>query len=71
MDINKIFSIKSSERIKRLREKYLNAESEICTERAILVTRAYQDNEDQPVIIKRALALKEILEKKPIFINED
>jgi len=68
---NKIFSVKSTERVKRLREKYLNAESEICTERAILVTKVYKENEDQPVIIKRALALKKVLEKKPIFINED
>lgn len=43
----------------------------VCTERAQAYTKAYQANEDKPVIIQRALALKEHLETRTIWIKND
>jgi formate C-acetyltransferase len=62
--------IEITERIAHLREKVLSTKPTVCTERARFYTEVYQGNEDQPVIIKRALALKKTLEKMTIFIDE-
>ncbi|GAA5217115.1 formate C-acetyltransferase/glycerol dehydratase family glycyl radical enzyme [Corallincola platygyrae] len=43
----------------------------ICTERAEAYTRAYQANEDKPVILQRALALQEHLRTRTIWIKHD
>ncbi|PSW14509.1 formate C-acetyltransferase/glycerol dehydratase family glycyl radical enzyme [Photobacterium rosenbergii] len=43
----------------------------ICTERAEAYTRAYQDNEDKPVVVQRALALAEHLRTRSIWIKHD
>ena len=59
-----------TERIAQLREKVLGTKPTVCTERARFYTQVYQENEDQPVIIKRALALQRTLEKMSIFIVE-
>jgi pyruvate formate-lyase/glycerol dehydratase family glycyl radical enzyme len=59
-----------TERIASLKERVLSAKPSVCTERARFYTDVYQENEDQPVIIKRALALKRTLEKMTIFIDE-
>ncbi len=59
-----------TERIKGLREKVLSTRPSVCTERAKFYTRVYRDNEDQPIIIKRALALEMTLKEMTIFIDE-
>ena len=61
---------KVTERIAHLREKVLSTKPTVCTERARFYTEVYRDNEEQPVIIKRALALQKTLEKMTIFIDE-
>ncbi len=61
---------KVTERIKMLREKVLSTRPSVCTERANFYTRIYSENEDQPVIIKRALALELTLKEMTIFIDE-
>ncbi|AUW06865.1 formate C-acetyltransferase/glycerol dehydratase family glycyl radical enzyme [Vibrio campbellii] len=43
----------------------------VCTERAEAYTRAYQANEDKPVIVQRALALQEHLRTRTIWIKHD
>jgi pyruvate formate-lyase/glycerol dehydratase family glycyl radical enzyme len=58
-----------TDRIAALREKVLNAKPSVCTERAKFYTRIYQENEDKPVIIKRALALEKTLKEMTIFID--
>jgi formate C-acetyltransferase len=68
-----LYSIKSSdvsERISTLREKVLSTKPSVCTERAGFYTNAYAENEDKPVIIKRALALERTLLNMTIFIDE-
>lgn len=58
-----------SDRINKLRENILDTKASICTERAKIITDVYRKNEDKPVILKRALAVKEILERMSIFIS--
>ncbi len=61
---------KVTERIKNLREKVLSTKPSVCTERARFYTQVYKNNEDQPVIIKRALSLEKTLKEMTIFIDE-
>lgn len=44
---------------------------EICVERARLVTESYQQTEGEPYILRRAKALKYILENMTIFIDDE
>ncbi|MCZ4370214.1 formate C-acetyltransferase/glycerol dehydratase family glycyl radical enzyme [Vibrio diazotrophicus] len=67
MDLNYL-----PERIKAHKSELINIVTPpVCTERAQAYTRAYAKNEDKPVIIQRALALKEHLETRTIWIKND
>lgn len=59
-----------SERVHYLREKVLSTKPTICTERAKIYTEIYQKYEAMPVPVKRAMALKETLEKMTIYIDQ-
>jgi pyruvate formate-lyase/glycerol dehydratase family glycyl radical enzyme len=59
-----------TERTAHLREKVMGSRPTVCTERARFYTEVYRENEEQPVIVRRALALKKTLEKMTIFIDE-
>jgi pyruvate formate-lyase/glycerol dehydratase family glycyl radical enzyme len=65
-----IKSAEVSERISFLREKVLSTKPSVCTERARFYTQVYSENENQPVIIKRALALEKTLKEMTLFIDE-
>ena len=43
-----------SERIRRLRKRIVEARPQLSSQRAMIVTQAYRDYEDEPIIIKRA-----------------
>lgn len=58
-------------RMDHFREEILDKKPYIDVTRAILATQAYKENLNQPVVLKRALMLKNILEKMPIYIEED
>ena len=58
-------------RVERLRDSLLATESEICHERALLVTESYQENQSLPVVIKRAKALAKVLAEITISIYPD
>lgn len=58
-----------TERIQLLREGVLSVPSTICLERARFYTEVYRTNEDKPVVIKRALAIRETLNGMSIFIE--
>lgn len=58
----------SSQRISKLREFVLSASCNICMERIRIVTKVYEDNFEKPVAIKRALALKSILENMSVYL---
>ncbi len=62
-----------NERIRQLREQSLNAVNRISAERALLITAFYQSEQAQSVSVpvRRALALKHILNHKSIAVNPD
>jgi formate C-acetyltransferase len=59
------------ERIERLRNQSIHSEPEIFAERAVLVTESYRQTDSFSSPIRRALALKHILENMTIVINGD
>jgi len=61
-----------SERVKRLREKSLNAVEKLSSERAQLVTYFYKSDEarELTVPVKRAKALEYILKNKKLYVGE-
>jgi len=56
-------------RMQSFREELLNVQPQICVERAVIVTKVYRENQDQPLALKRALMLKSVLEQMSIFIE--
>jgi len=60
---------KSSARIQDFRNRILDMPSTICIDRARIITDVYKQHEDKQIVIKRALAMKAILEQMPIFID--
>ena len=64
-------NIKPTERIISLREKTVSAERYLSIEQAKIITRIYQQNEDLPVIIKRAKALAQSLDEISISIDPE
>lgn len=57
------------DRVSRLREKMLTP-PEICIERGYIMTESYEETEGQPAVMRRAKALKKILEEMSIGIDE-
>ena len=60
-----------TERMNAYRESVLEKKPYICAERALLATEAYKQNQHQPQVMKRALMLKNILEKMSIYIEDE
>lgn len=59
-----------TERMKSFREEVLDEKPYIDAERAMLVTAAYRENQNQPRVMVRALMLKKILENMSIYIED-
>ena len=59
----------TSERVARLRERLVGVRPQVFAERALLVTEAYQNAENDPAAICRAKALDRILRKSAISIK--
>ena len=60
-----------NERVRGLREESLCTEPRLCMERALLVTEAYKRNEGRVSVPElRALAFKNIMEKKTLWIGD-
>jgi formate C-acetyltransferase len=58
--------LRMSPRIKILKEKMLSQKRYASVEQALIITETYKENEEKPVIIKRALSLKNSLLKLEI-----
>ena len=58
-------------RMNHFREAVLDKKPYIDAQRALLVTEAYQKYQNQPAVMKRALMLKNILEKMSIYIEDE
>lgn len=59
-----------TERIRQMKEKVTSVHPEICAGRGILITEAYRATEGEPVVIRRAKALKKILKEMLIYIQD-
>ena len=70
MENNKRFG-NLTPRMNSFREAVLDKKPYICAERAILATESYRENQHQPSVMKRALMLKNILEKMTIYIEDE
>ncbi len=55
----------------KLNDELLDVKPEICIERARLVTKAYQENEGDPMVLKRAKTISKVLNEMTIFIQKD
>ncbi len=60
-----------TERMKCFREMVLDEKPYIDAERAVLATKAYKENQNQPRVMVRALMLKKILEEMTIYIEDE
>jgi pyruvate formate-lyase/glycerol dehydratase family glycyl radical enzyme len=60
-----------NDRVARLRQRLVETRPEIFVERALLVTDAYRETENSPVVLRRAWTLKRILEHSRIDIKAD
>ena len=58
-------------RIGRLREQYFNYRPTVCLERALVTTTVFRESEGEPIVIRRAKALKRYCETKSILIQDD
>jgi pyruvate formate-lyase/glycerol dehydratase family glycyl radical enzyme len=58
-------------RTAKLNEELINVKPEMCADRARLVTLSYQETEGEPMVIRRAKAMKKVLEEMNIFIQKD
>ncbi|MGL4992386.1 MAG: glycyl radical protein [Sarcina sp.] len=63
-------STNPSQRVKKLIEDQYRELPEIESERAIILTNSYKETENEPIILRRALAFYKILENISIVIRE-
>jgi pyruvate formate-lyase/glycerol dehydratase family glycyl radical enzyme len=70
-DIDRIMSLKTTERVKRLKDSLFKTVPEISPHRAKLVTESYKENEGKHIFIKKSLAFANILENIPIYLRDD
>lgn len=70
MQDHKIFGRLSS-RMEKYRRDVLDAKPYIDSQRALLATESYKQTQNQPNVMKRALMLKNILEKMSIYIEDE
>jgi formate C-acetyltransferase len=69
--INALQHIEPTSRINSLRNKTLSAERYLSTDQAMIITRVYRENEDLPVMSRRAKALSQSLAEIPISIDPE
>ena len=62
-------NIEMSPRIPALKDFLFEGRPEISADRAVLLTESYKQTEGQPMVIRRAKAFANILEKLPIVIR--
>ncbi|MGC3956305.1 MAG: glycyl radical protein [Propionicimonas sp.] len=51
------------------REELMETPQSVCVERAVLTTQTYRQHQDEPMVLRRALMVKNVLENMSIFIE--
>ncbi|RKL61603.1 glycyl radical protein [Thermoanaerobacteraceae bacterium SP2] len=69
--VKPLLSPQIESRIKYLKDESLNVIQEVCVERARYLTETYKSTVNEPMIIRRAKALKNILENMTVFIGSE
>jgi len=64
-------SHETEQRITRLKRESVEAKQYVCAQRARYLTEAYKKHVDEPMIKRRAYALKNILDKIDLFIESE
>ena len=62
--------LSSTDRICKLRSALVATDPSVCSERAVIVTNTYKETEGRPMPIRRALALKAVLDGMTIHIYD-
>ena len=60
----------NSKRVEFAKKNYYSIKPEICPHRAVIITDSYKKNENQPMQLKRAMALSDVLTNMPIYIQD-
>lgn len=60
-----------TERMRNFREELLNAKPMVCVERAEYTTESYRKYAGEPMVLRRALTLENILKNMSIFIEPE
>ena len=60
-----------SERVERLKQNFLKAKRVLTSERAQIVTEYYRHSNGEDILLRRANAFREVLEKIPVAIRPD
>ncbi len=71
MKTTKVRNLMSTKRTRDLKKAVSSASREISTARGGIFTKIYQQNDDKPLFLKRALAYQAVLEKMQIEIYEN
>jgi formate C-acetyltransferase len=58
------------ERVRKLKVESVQARQDVCVERARYLTESYKKNQACPMIIRRAKALRGVLENINLFIED-
>ena len=59
-----------TDRVSQALDRFVNTAPAICAERAVLLTESYKATEGQPITIRRAKALENVLTNMSIFIQD-
>ncbi|NMD41060.1 MAG: hypothetical protein GYA83_09720, partial [Deltaproteobacteria bacterium] len=64
---------RTPERFERIRQALLSQGVQLCTERALLITGFFRklDNPNEPMVIRKAKALRHLLQNKSVKIFSD
>ena len=65
------YKYNNTEKIQFLRKKALDSKPFVCIERAKYFTESYKNNENEDIYIKKALALRNLLENMTIYIKDE
>ncbi len=60
-----------NERVRRLRQRFFEIQPEVCPERARYFTKSMMDSEGDPIVIRRAKAFYDVLDRMSVVVGED
>jgi len=63
-------SVEVSKRVNDLRDKYFATTPPLCIERARLYTQSFKKTENEPISIRRALAIEHVLKNISLYISD-